>query len=424
LGDLGFKKVSVLEGGYNAWLAAQYPIEKKWTIKQECVTCHTNVTPNIVGDWKLSKHSKAEVSCSVCHGEHHMSEEDVDKSLPMKPDRCIMCHQVRGDQFKKGKHALAWSSMKAMPTAHWQPMAMIDGMKGCGGCHKVGIKADAEIKEMRENGAGFGYASCDVCHTRHTFSVKEARQPQACQTCHMGFDHPQWEMYSSSKHGVRYLLKQNGTLPETTAAPTCQTCHMREGNHEVRTAWGFYGVRLPLPEDKKQAEARKTYLKALGMLDPEGKPTARMNVAKKEDFFRMTQKEWSEERVKMLKACNSCHTLSFARRELEKGDQTVRETERLLAEAIQIVANLYRDGILKKPKNYNYAFPDFLTLHDAPTTIDHKLWLMFMEHRMRAFMGTFHANPDYAFWYGWSRMQQSLVEIREMAEDLRKKAGK
>jgi hypothetical protein len=155
-----------------------------------------------------------------------------------------------------------------------------------------------------------------------------------------------------------------------------------------------------------------------------GKPTARMNVAKKEDFFRMTQKEWSEERVKMLKACNSCHTLSFARRELEKGDQTVRETERLLAEAIQIVANLYRDGILKKPKNYNYAFPDFLTLHDAPTTIDHKLWLMFMEHRMRAFMGTFHANPDYAFWYGWSRMQQSLVEIREMAEDLRKKAGK
>ncbi len=26
-------------------------------------------------------------------------------------------------------------------------------------------------------------------------------EPQACQTCHTGFDHPQWEMYSSSKHG-------------------------------------------------------------------------------------------------------------------------------------------------------------------------------------------------------------------------------
>ena len=37
-------------------------------------------------------------------------------------------------------------------------------------------------------------ASCDACHTRHTFSAEEARQPQACQTCHMGFDHAQWEM--------------------------------------------------------------------------------------------------------------------------------------------------------------------------------------------------------------------------------------
>jgi hypothetical protein len=38
----------------------------------------------------------------------------------------------------------------------------------------------------------------------------------------MGFDHPQWEMWSASKHGVRYLLTQNGTLPEGTPAPTCQ----------------------------------------------------------------------------------------------------------------------------------------------------------------------------------------------------------
>jgi hydroxylamine dehydrogenase len=67
----------------------------------------------------------------------------------------------------------------------------------------------------------------------------------------MGFDHAQWEMYSSSKHGVRYLLKQSGTLPETTLAPTYQTCHMQEGNYEVRTAWGFLGIRLPLPEEKK-----------------------------------------------------------------------------------------------------------------------------------------------------------------------------
>ncbi len=44
---------------------------------------------------------------------------------------------------------------------------------------------------------------------------------------------------------------------------------------------------------------------------------------------------------------------------------------------------------------------------------------MFLEHRMRAFQGTFHANPDYALWYGWSEMQRDLVEIKALAAELR-----
>jgi len=63
----------------------------------------------------------------------------------------------------------------------------------------------------------------------------------------MGFDHPQWEMYSGSKHGVRYLLKQNSLLPTTVAALTCPTCHMEKGNHAVRTAWGFWQCGYPCP---------------------------------------------------------------------------------------------------------------------------------------------------------------------------------
>jgi hypothetical protein len=51
---------------------------------------------------------------------------------------------------------------------------------------------------------------------------------------------------------------------------------------------------------------------------------------------------------------------------------------------------------------------------------------MFLEHRMRAFQGVFHANPDYALWYGWSEMQRDLTEIREMAAQARRdhKEGK
>jgi len=256
----------------------------------QCVDCHSKVTPNIVSDWKLSKHSAAEITCVACHGDQHTSASDVAKTKIPTPDTCAQCHETQVTQFKKGKHSIAWAAMKAMPTIHWQPMAMTEGEKGCGGCHKIGDKSVAEVAELRKNSSGteFGAAQCDACHTRHTFSVEEARSPQACETCHMGFDHPQWEMYSASKHGVRSELKQKHVLPETAAAPTCQTCHMQDGNHEVRTAWGFLAVRLPLPEDKQWASDRATILQALGVLDPQGQPTKLVDVVKAADVARLT----------------------------------------------------------------------------------------------------------------------------------------
>lgn len=390
-------------------------------VGQDCVTCHTQVTPGIVTDWKLSKHSESQIDCAACHGDGHKTADDAAQALIPTPETCAQCHQERVDQFKKGKHALAWAAMKAMPTIHWQPMAMIDGMKGCGGCHKIGLKSEAEIKQLRSEGGGFGMASCDACHTRHTFSVAEARQPQACQTCHMGFDHPQWEMYSASKHGVRHLLKQNGILPASASAPTCQTCHMQEGNHEVRTPWGFLAVRLPLPEDEQWKADQVTILQALGVLDPAGSPTARLDVVKAADVARLTKEDFDRERNKLLKACTQCHSSSFASGELAKGDKMIREIDHLLAEAIRIIAGLYADGLLAKPANYAYPFPDLLTFHDAPTPIEQTLFVMHLEHRMRAFQGTFHANPDYALWYGWSEMVRDLTEIKAMAEELRSK---
>jgi hypothetical protein len=420
LKELGFSKVYVLKGGWRQWVAAQYPVEAKDNLVKDCVTCHSGVTPNIVSDWKLSKHSVSMVSCQGCQGDAHHSAADTEKALIPTIETCAKCHGAPAKQFREGKHAKAWAAMKAMPTAHRQPMALMEGMKGCGGCHKLGLKSEAEIRELRKQGGGYGNASCDACHTRHIFSIKEAREPQACQTCHMGFDHPQWEMYSSSKHGVRYLLKQNGVLPDSVSAPKCQTCHMRGGNHAVRTAWGFLAVRLPLPEDKKWSADRVTILQGLGVLDPQGKPTARLDVVKAADVVRLTQEDWQQERDKMFATCKQCHSGNFAKGELDKGDQMIREADGMLAEAIRIVAGLYRDGILKQPKGYAYKFPDLLAFHDAPTSIEQNLYLMFSEYRMRTFMGTFHANPDYAFWYGWAEMRRSLTEIKEKETELRK----
>lgn len=392
-------------------------------LAETCVECHKSKTPGIVSDWQISRHAQSGIDCAMCHGGDHTSAADVSKTKIPSPDTCALCHDERVKQYKAGKHALAWAAMKAMPTMHWQPSILTDGMKGCGGCHKVGLKTDAEIKELKKSSPGFGTASCDVCHTRHTFSTVEAKQPQACQTCHVGFDHPQWEMYSGSKHGVRYLLKQNKVLPESASAPTCQTCHMQKGNHEVRTAWGFLAVRLPMPDDIAWKEDRTVILKALGVLDPAGKPTGRLEAVKTVQLARLTQEDWQKERDKMISTCNQCHSANFVKAELEKGDRMIKEADSLMAEAIRVVANLYKDGVIPKPKNYASAFPDLLTFHDAPTPIEQKLFVMFLEHRNRSFQGTFHANPDYALWYGWSEMQRSLSEIKHMAEDMRRVAA-
>ena len=388
-------------------------------VGQQCVDCHSKITPNVVSDWKQSRHYEAGILCDTCHGADHMTASDAAKAKIPTPDTCAQCHETQVAQFKKGKHSMAWASMEAMPTIHWQPMAMIEGMKGCGSCHKIGLKSPEQLATLQKE-ERFGTASCDSCHTRHTFSLAEARSPQACETCHMGFDHPQWEMYSSSKHGVRNELKQLKIQSDSSAAPTCQTCHMQEGNHEVRTAWGFLAVRLPLPDDPQWKADQVTILQALGVLDPNGKPTARLDVVKAADLARLDQASWQAERDKMLKTCNQCHSGNFAKQQLGYGDDMIKNADHLMAQAIRIVADLYKDGILPKPKEYAYPFPDLLTFHDAPTVIEQKLFVMYLEHRMRTFQGTFHSSPDYALWYGWSEMQRDLTEIKELAAEARR----
>ena len=119
-------------------------------LAQECVKCHKEITPNIVSDWQLSKHSQNEVNCSNCHGDGHSSAEDVANVQIPTPETCSECHEERVEQFKKGKHALAWGTMYAMPTSHGLPAALTEGMKGCGGCHKIGLKTEEEIKKLKE----------------------------------------------------------------------------------------------------------------------------------------------------------------------------------------------------------------------------------------------------------------------------------
>jgi len=395
--------------------------------EESCVVCHTKVTPGQVADWRISLHAENGISCSACHGEDHQSAGDA-KKVSFPDERvCAGCHEEKFNQFSKGKHNHGWTAMNALPITHVEPDELMEGGRGCGGCHNMGIKSEAQKAEQLAKGYRYQNNSCDECHTRHSFSKKEAQDPRACQQCHMGYDHPQWEMWSSAKHGTKWFAKENGRLPETAAAPACQDCHMPDGNHENHTAWGFLGVRLPLPEDPQWKADQIVILKALGVLDPEtGEPTARLEAVKAVDMARLTEEAFTKEREKMIATCGKCHSESYAREQLSMGDDILRKADRLMADAIETVAALYRDGVIEKPKGYSFAYPDILYFMrtgggeiEKMSHIDQVLFQMYMKHRMRTYQGFFHVNPDYAYWYGWAMMTKDLAEIKELAATLR-----
>ena len=123
-----------------------------------CVTCHQNETPQQVLDWKTSRHAELGITCSTCHGTHTSASDLGDLHMPT-PDTCGTCHAERLEQFSAGKHALAWAALTAMPTFHAMPVALREGMKGCGGCHKIGLKSEDDLAALKDAGAGYGRAS-------------------------------------------------------------------------------------------------------------------------------------------------------------------------------------------------------------------------------------------------------------------------
>ena len=395
--------------------------------EEGCVTCHEKISPGQVADWRASKHSKQEVSCSDCHGDQHQSAEDYKLAELSDEQLCAQCHEDQFEQFSKGKHNFGWTSMNALPVTHVEPDELMEGGRGCGGCHNMGVKSEAQKKDQLSKGYRYQNNSCDECHTRHAFSKREALNPRACQQCHMGFDHPQWEMWSSSKHGNRYFAKLAGDLPKGAAAPRCQDCHMQDGNHENRTAWGFLGVRLPFPEDPQWKADRLSILKALGVINPiTGQPTERLAAVKAVDMARLTEEAWSRERRKMIKVCSGCHSESYVKEQLNMGDTMMQKADRLMADAIETVAGLYRDGIIEKPEEYAFPYPDFLYFMRTGGSslkklsyIDQVLLEMYLKHRMRTFQAFFHVNPDYAYWYGWAAMVKALGEIKELEKTMR-----
>ena len=94
-------------------LALALPVAAEVT----CVDCHNGITPGLVADWATSRHSEVGVELRRLPrrgAQLRRRRRPWRRSRPPRP--APSATRSRSTQFQKGKHALAWAAMKAMPT--------------------------------------------------------------------------------------------------------------------------------------------------------------------------------------------------------------------------------------------------------------------------------------------------------------------
>jgi hydroxylamine dehydrogenase len=439
---------------------------EKAEINNECIGCHVTLNPGIVKQYIDSPMANPpekidKVVCADCHGDEHRTTADYQKAKLPTAETCGECHEKQLKQLRKGKHNLAWFGMKSQIAWHGQPGSIVkQGYRGCSGCHKIGQKGLIGIRQgvegdikydggEEESHYRYGNVQCDACHTRHSFKKSEAQDPRACSNCHMGFDHPQWEMYMSAKHGIIWDIEGHKNV--RGRAPTCQYCHMSEGHHDVKTSWGFLGLRIPTKDNvlaliekapsleenlKKLAKLlpegnyidvdddpdwtlnRAIILQALGILDDGFQPTTRFIEIVVQGEAARGPEAFNEMRIKMKAICHECHGKGFVDAHFKASDDVIKAADSKFASAISAVQGLYKDGILQKPEGWEYA-PDLLRFYEAKTHIEQELYLIMLEYRQRTFQGAFHASNDYMHWYGWAPLNSSVNTILEEAKKMR-----
>lgn len=367
-----------------------------------CIGCHTSVgaTIGIINDWKQSKHAANGVTCDKCHLAQTGDKDSMSHSgflitkFPSPMD-CGRCHSTQVGQFSAGKHSLGWTKMQAAARYKAIPNEKMKASM-CEGCHSVG-------KVYADGSAG----KCDSCHTRHLFNKEEARQPEACATCHMGLDHEQIEYYRTSKHGVISTIEEN-----TTRVPTCITCHVDGGTHDVSQG-------ITLGTVSQGAFIAGTGSGNNNVEDPNGIVQRAITL---EDF--------SAGRAKMLSICKRCHSTSFANDVLERADEIKRQSDVRTGEAIKVIRDLEKDGLLDPmPENRP---PNPVTGNKLPLTgqqtysntsgIEAEFFEMYKYALIHAWKGAYHMNPDYAHWYGWAQLNLQLEKIKGEERTLRRLA--
>ena len=407
---------------------ANFPQVKEFRIErgmskqaQACIECHKVETPGIFSDWAASRHAAANITCIDCHQAqdfdadvsktHYKQYERADNKwgtaeyrVPVAgvvtPKDCSRCHPDEVKQYSRSKHAntleIIW---KIDP---WLNQGLNDATErttGCYACHGTVLKADAKgvLDPATWPNVGVGRAnldgslgSCTSCHTRHRFSVMDARKPEACGQCHLGPDHPQIEIYTESKHGDIYAAFGN-TYNWTAApgtwtpgvdyrGPTCASCHMSGagpviGSHDVteRLSWELQAPLTVRPQDFAAFPAKNN---------------------------------WEVERKKMQAVCNQCHSATWTDAHYARIDAAVKNYNDLYYKpAKALLDELYAKKLLPEKPYFHTKFQwDF-----------YELW---HHEGRRARMGTAMMAPDYSWWHGFYECKKRLCELGEQAHHM------
>ncbi len=402
-----------------------------------CLICHDTLDSRAVADYKASTMAQ-EVACQDCHGTD-LNGGPGHNPRP-SPETCRGCHpeQYRGHQANR--HSVGYQRtfeagrFDDLPPCSSSGDLASGGVATCTNCHNVEDK-------------------CDSCHSRHTFDAAQARDPLACATCHMGPDHPQWEIYQASKHGVVYETEGPG------AAPTCSTCHMAKKrtaldgstytDHDL--SFGIaYGPVGGMPSHRSiRRGGQLPYVLNAGVIEqnPSFDPAAAVDVAGADsnpdsafaDDLDGTIVQvvdpagvLSARRQEMLSVCDACHARSWSEYRLDVADGMHDNAHMVVDEANDILRALYFDNLLlppvptgmERPPNPDAAIGTLVLggpmVYRNLTHIERLYFKMYKYDFVKTWHGAYHANPDYAHWYGWAELNLGFADISDAALEIRR----
>lgn len=350
-----------------------------------CEGCHLKNGRGGVMQWRASSHYEASVGCFECH---KANAEDTDAyehygeiiSTIVSPLDCKPCHEAEVNQFLNSHHAEGGQILDSLDNVLAE---RVEGAKtfngespvvtvGCGYCHGTNVRVleDGHLDPATYPNSGIGrinpdgsWGSCAACHTRHVFSLSQARRPENCGRCHLGPDHPQKEVYEESQHGILFhafedqLNLESDTWVaghEVYMAPTCATCHM--GATESVGASHNVGNRLSW--------------------------VLRSPISNKTD-------NWEAKREEMQTVCLSCHAKELVNNLYAQLDAGVDlYNEKFAKPATEIYEALRNSGIV-----------------DTAETFDEEMewlyWYLWHHEGRRARTGLAMIGPDYVQWHGF-----------------------